>query len=128
MLRVVCGVIKNELGEYLACLRPPGKDLADLWEFPGGKIDPGESPEQALIRELHEELALKVEVLKPMKPVIWHYESLSIRLMPYECMIVSGKPELHVHAAFRWLLPTHFHHLTWAAADIPILEEISARE
>ena len=55
MIDVVCGVIENSEGQFLACLRPAGKHLGGLWEFPGGKVDPGESPESALVRELQEE-------------------------------------------------------------------------
>ncbi len=127
MLEVVCGVIENEAGEFLSCLRPPGKHLAGLWEFPGGKIDADESPEQALIRELDEELALEIQVVKPLRPVIWHYESLTIRLTPFHCHIVSGHLQLRAHTACRWLSPDDFGDLPWAAADLPILAEIRSR-
>jgi 8-oxo-dGTP diphosphatase len=127
MLEVVCGVIENEVGEFLACLRPPGKHLAGLWEFPGGKIEADESPEQALIRELDEELAIEIKVAEPLGPVIWHYESLSIRLSPFLCHIVSGHLQLRAHAAYRWLSPNDFGDLPWAAADLPILAEIRSR-
>ena len=62
MLRVVCAVIANRVGEYLLCQRPEGKSQAGLWEFPGGKIDAGESAQQALVRELQEELGCSVSV------------------------------------------------------------------
>jgi 8-oxo-dGTP diphosphatase len=126
MIQVVCGVIENAVGEYLACLRPAGKHLGGQWEFPGGKVDPGESPEVAVARELLEELAVVVEVGSPLTPVIWHYTDRSIQLHPFHCSIVSGELRAVEHEQLRWCAPENFAELAWAAADLPILEEISA--
>ena len=126
MVDVVCGVIENSEGRFLACLRPAGKHLGGLWEFPGGKVDPGESPESALVRELQEELAVGVEVGLPLTPVIWSYEERTIRLRPFRCTIVSGELQAIEHERLYWCLPEDFNDLPWAAADVPILQEISA--
>ncbi len=126
MMDVVCGVIGNELGQFLACLRPAGKHLGGLWEFPGGKIDPGESPESALVRELREELTVEVEVGVALTPVIWIYENRTIRLLPFRCEIVSGELQAIEHEELRWCPPENFDDLVWAAADVPILREIFA--
>lgn len=126
MVDVVCGVIENSEGRFLACLRPAGKHLGGLWEFPGGKVDPGESPESALVRELQEELAVGVEVGLPLTPVIWSYEERTIRLRPFRCTIVSGELQAIEHEWLYWCLPEDFNDLPWAAADVPILQEISA--
>ena len=123
---VVCGVIGNEKGEYLACLRPAGKHLGGLWEFPGGKVDLGESPERALARELREELAIDVEVGLPLAPVIWHYAERSIRLLPYFCKITGGELRALEHEALRWCPPSQFWEIPWAEADVPILRELIA--
>ncbi len=125
MIDVVCGVIENSAGEFLACLRPAGKHLGGLWEFPGGKVDPGESPEAALARELQEELGVKAEVGAPLNPVIWAYPGRTIRLLPFRCRIVDGVPQALEHERLLWCLPGKFSKLAWAEADLPILEEIS---
>ena len=124
MIEVVCGVIEDAEGRYLACLRPVGKHLGGLWEFPGGKVDPGETPESALVRELREELAVEVEVGPPLFPVIWNYGERVIRLLPFYCHITGGKLRAMEHEELRWCLPRHFGDLRWADADIPILREI----
>lgn len=126
MMDVVCGVIENASGQILACLRPAGKHLGGLWEFPGGKIDPGESPEAALVRELREELTVEVEVGVALTPVIWIYESRTIRLLPFRCKLIGGELHAIEHEELRWCSPQDFGDLDWAAADVPILREISA--
>lgn len=122
-LQVVCGILVDASGRALACLRPPGKHLADQWEFPGGKVEPGESPEAALIRELREELAVEVEILRPLSAVDWDYGRGPIRLIPFVCRIKNGEPKALDHAELRWVDPSSLHELHWAAADGPILQE-----
>ena len=128
MMDVVCGVIENASGQILACLRPAGKHLGGLWEFPGGKIDPGESPEAALVRELWEELTVEVEVGVALTPVIWIYESRTIRLLPFRCQIIGGELQAVEHDELRWYSPENSGELAWAAADMPILREIFATD
>ncbi len=70
---VVCGVILDGEGRCLACRRPEGKHLGGLWEFPGGKVDAGEMPDAALVRELEEELGIRVEVGERLRDVRWDY-------------------------------------------------------
>ncbi|NJM39168.1 MAG: (deoxy)nucleoside triphosphate pyrophosphohydrolase, partial [Akkermansiaceae bacterium] len=108
MLDVVCGVIENSSGEFLACLRPAGKHLGGLWEFPGGKVDPGESPETALVRELREELGVKVEVGAALTPVIWTYPERVIHLIPFHCKVVEGEPQALEHEKILWCAPEKF--------------------
>lgn len=124
MMDVVCGVIENGEGLFLACQRPEGKHLGGRWEFPGGKVDAGESPEAALVRELREELAVEVEVGEALTPVVWDYSGKKIRLLPFICAIRGGELQALEHQALRWCAPTHFGSLEWAEADIPILGEI----
>jgi 8-oxo-dGTP diphosphatase len=124
MIDVVCGVIEDGSGRYLACLRPEGKHLEGLWEFPGGKVEEGESPESALARELLEELAVEVEVGAALESVIWNYELRTIRLLPYRCRIIAGQPQAMEHERIMWCRPEQFEELIWAEADIPILQEI----
>jgi 8-oxo-dGTP diphosphatase len=124
MIEVVCGVIENSAGQFLACLRPAGKHLGGLWEFPGGKVEPGELPETALARELMEELAVEVEVGLPLGTVTWDYPDRSILLRPFCCRITGGELRALEHEKLHWSAPEHFHELTWAPADLPILCEI----
>lgn len=126
MIEVVCGVIGNSKGQFLACLRPLGKHLGGLWELPGGKLDPGESPESALIRELREELSIEVEVGSALSCVIWHYEEVTICLIPFRCRIVAGEIQPTEHDQVLWCAPENFDDLAWAPADLPVLREIEA--
>lgn len=124
MVDVVCGVIQDAEGRFLACLRPQGKHLGGKWEFPGGKVDPGESSQVALARELSEELGIAVEVGDALSTVIWTYERGTIRLHPFLCRMVSGKLTAMEHEDLRWCAPMDFGSLDWADADVPILDEI----
>jgi 8-oxo-dGTP diphosphatase len=124
MMEVVCGVIENAQGQFLVGLRPQGKRLAGKWELPGGKVDPGESLEEALVRELHEELAISVLVGQALRPVVWSYEREWIRLSPFHCRIISGKPQPLEHEKLIWCAPQDFNTLIWVDADQPILREI----
>ncbi len=119
---VVCGIIFDSSGNFLICLRPRGKALAGHWEFPGGKIECGESPVQALIRELREELAVEVSVGGALAAVEWSGESGRVRLLPYFCTISSGVPRALEHQAAEWCPPSRLRPRRWAPADMPILE------
>lgn len=124
MIDVVCGLIQDTKRRFLACLRPQGKHLGGKWEFPGGKIDPGETPQAALARELLEELGVVVEVGGSLEPVEWTYERGAIRLHPFFCRIVSGEISAIEHEELRWCAPSEFSGLDWADADLPILNQI----
>lgn len=127
MIDVVCAVIENPTdGRYLACLRPHGKHLAGLWEFPGGKVDPGESPESALVREIREELGVDVSVGRALDSVLWNYHRGGIRLMPFLCVITDGSPRAIEHDQILWCLPEDFGALEWAEADLPVLKQVRA--
>lgn len=127
MIEVVCGVIGNDDGCFLACLRPQGKHLGGQWEFPGGKVEPGESREAALIRELREELGVEVVVGAALEPVCWTYDRGVIRLLPYLCVITGGHLHPHEHERICWCAPADFTTLDWAAADLPILDHLRQR-
>jgi 8-oxo-dGTP diphosphatase len=124
MIDVVCGVIEDNKGQFLACLRPAGKHLAGLWEFPGGKIELGEFPETALIRELQEELAITVSVGTPLPSIIWSDDEKAIRLLPFYCRIIAGEPTALEHEKLLWCAPENFKEFSWAGADLPILDFI----
>jgi 8-oxo-dGTP diphosphatase len=123
MIDVVFGVIEDDHGRLLACRRPQGKQLAGLWELPGGKLEHGESPAAALRRELHEELAVEVEVGAALATVEHDYGDFAIRLLPLRCRITAGDPRPHEHAEIRWVARAEITALEWAAADVPVLRE-----
>ena len=126
MIPVVCALIRDGAGRYLVCQRPPGRQLAGLWEFPGGKIEDGESPDLALCREIREELGLCIRVTAILDPVVWHYPFASIELIPCRAEILSGSPEPRENQCIRWCHPRDFHTLPWAPADVPVCGQIAA--
>lgn len=123
MIDVVAGLILDDSGRLLACRRPPAKLLGGKWEFPGGKIEPGESPAAALVRELREELAITVIPGAALTPVVHDYGRGPIRLIPLLCTIATGEPRLLEHSELRWCRNDQLPQLDWAAADVPILAE-----
>jgi 8-oxo-dGTP diphosphatase len=92
------------------------------WEFPGGKIDHGESPEECLRRELVEELGIQVNVGKSLPATTHVYPTFSVTLYPFVCSIVSGKIVLHEHSAIVWLPPQKLSTIDWAEADLPVIQ------
>lgn len=126
MIDVVCAVIVDPARGVLACQRPEGKHLANLWEFPGGKVEADESAPAALIREIREELGVEIEVLEAMVPVQWDYPGVSICLHPYRCRLVSGEPVAHEHQALCWKSCDSLWELEWAEADHPIVKALVA--
>jgi 8-oxo-dGTP diphosphatase len=97
------------------------------WEFPGGKIDDGESPEECLKRELVEELGVEISVGEPLPATTHTYMTFTVTLYPFLCTIVSGKIALHEHSAMVWLPTEELHNLDWAEADWPVIKEYQRR-
>ncbi len=122
---VVCAIIKRE-GRLFLARRPEGKRLAGFWEFPGGKIDAGESPEVALHRELEEELSCRVVIQQTLPPFVHDYEWGSIELHGFVCALAEGstEPHPHEHTELAWVLPGDLHHYDLAPADRPLLNSL----
>lgn len=118
MIEVVCAVIMRE-GRVLIAQRATGH-LAGLWEFPGGKVDAGESAEEALEREIREELGCGVMVGEAMSPVEHDYPELSIRLRPFWCAVGEGEPVALEHAAIRWVERGRLMEEELAPADVKV--------
>ena len=114
-------MIRDATGRVLVAERPAGKHLAGFWEFPGGKSDPGESPLDALRRELAEELGIHVEAAEPLISVPWSYPEKAIVLDAWIVTAYSGDVHAREHEALRWLDPADLANLPMPAADVPIV-------
>src|SRR5690349_4556003 len=97
-INVVAAIIENEAAEILCALRSITMSLPNLWEFPGGKIDNGESELEALKREIKEELLCDIDVISQFDDVTHEYEKMFVRLISYKCKLVSGAPIPTEHA------------------------------
>lgn len=113
-------------GRVLLAQRPEGKPLAGLWEFPGGKLEAGETPEEALIRELDEELGVQVAqaCLAPFAFASHAYESFHLLMPLFLCRRWSGTPQPHAHAALRWVRPERFGDYEVPPADVPLMAQL----
>lgn len=105
-----------------AARRRPGIHLAGYWEFPGGKIELGETPEQCLFRELHEELGVTTRIGEYIGESLYDYGSKIVRLMAYRVEHILGDFRLNDHDELRWITAEELDSITWAPADIPIVE------
>ncbi|MCM0081875.1 (deoxy)nucleoside triphosphate pyrophosphohydrolase [Geomonas sp. Red32] len=121
-IHVACAIIERD-GLVLAALRSASMNLPLKWEFPGGKIEEGEKPEECVKREVAEEMEVEVEVGRALTPHTHHYPAFTVTLYPFVCRILSGEMVLHEHSEVRWLPAPDMHELDWADADFPIIEE-----
>jgi len=116
MIEVCCAIIVDEI-KILAVQRGPESSHPWLWEFPGGKVHSDETPEQCIIREIEEELTLKIDILNHLEAVEFDYGTKQIRLIPYVCQIVSGEIILTEHTAMRWFCLDEWETIDWSGAD-----------
>ena len=124
MVDVVAALIRDGK-RFLICKRPAHKARALMWEFPGGKVEPGESPGEALIRECREELDVTLKVGSIYMQVIHEYPDLRIRLSLYEAVIASGELRQKEHEALAWIMPQEVSEYEFCPADVDIIERIS---
>ena len=122
---VTCAVIVRD-GLILATRR--GKDMnhAGLWEFPGGKLHPGETYEECLIREIKEELNVTVRITGELVPSEFQYPQKRIKLIPFWAEIVEGTLYSVEHDRVEWFSPSQLMRLAWPGADMPIVEQVIA--
>lgn len=121
---VVTGLIKKE-GKVLVGLRPEGRNLPGVWEFPGGKLELGETPEEALARELSEELGIEAEVGKLLFAITHSYSGTGILLLFYHVKFWKGEPKDVHHEKLRWVTVKELQQLTLPDANFKVLKRIT---
>ena len=122
LLVTACALVDAD-GRVLLTQRPEGKSLAGLWEFPGGKVDPGETPEESLIRELHEELGITVKpaCLAPLTFASHTYETFHLLMPLFICRRYEGIPRPMEGQVLKWVKPKDMRDYPMPPADIPLI-------
>jgi len=123
-IEVVAALIWDE-NKFLICQRPANKSRGLLWEFVGGKVEKGETKEQALIRECQEELAITVEPHDIFTEVVHSYPDVTVHLTLFNCTILRGQPQLLEHNDMIWIAPAEIPNYDFCPADAEILKKIS---
>ena len=124
MVNTVAGLILNEEGKILCTQRDSSKYeyISYKWEFPGGKVEIGETDEQTLKRELNEELEIEVDIIKLFYQVEHDYADFHLSMPVYLCKLKSKELKLMVHKQIKWLKPNEMLALDWAGADLPVAQ------
>ncbi len=126
MTQVVAALIW-ENGRFLICQRPAHKARGLLWEFVGGKVEPGETRQQALVRECREELAVEVAVQDVFMEVTHAYPDLTVHLTLFHAVIKEGTPQMLEHNDLRWIAPEEIDDYSFCPADVEPLKELKRR-
>lgn len=124
IINVVAAAIEKD-GKIFCAQRPEGKSLGGYWEFPGGKLEEGESPEEALIREIHEELNSQIEIISFVNEASYDYDFGTVVMKTFHAKLVSGNLDLLEHQDSTWLEPSRLKTLNWAPVDRPAVELLS---
>ncbi len=123
-IEVVAAIIHDADGHIFATQRGYG-DFKDLWEFPGGKVEPGESPEEALKREIWEELETHIVVERLVRTIEWDYPQFHLTMHCFWCRVESGQLTLKEHEAARWLSTNQLDSVNWLPADLQLIKHLS---
>ena len=121
-IEVVAAIIKQD-GKILATQRGYG-DMKGGWEFPGGKIESGETPEEALVREIHEELDAGIRIDSFITTVEYDYDTFHLTMHCYLCTVIEGELQLLEHSAAQWVDGSTIDSLDWLPADTGVVEEV----
>ncbi|EEG79129.1 (deoxy)nucleoside triphosphate pyrophosphohydrolase [Dethiobacter alkaliphilus] len=125
MIDVVAAILENHQGQVLIAKRKQGKKMAGFWEFPGGKVEAGESPEQSLIRELNEEMNIEIEIGDYVGENVHFYQEGPIKLLAYKCSVKAGDIKLTDHDRYVWINVEDLNKVRLAPADVPFIEMLS---
>ncbi|SDR93417.1 (deoxy)nucleoside triphosphate pyrophosphohydrolase [Opitutus sp. GAS368] len=119
---VVCAVIERE-GRLLLAQRPVDKHLPLKWEFAGGKVEPGEDPATAIVREIREELGCEIVITRALPRFPYDYTRVVIEMIPFVCVLAPGSPapHPHEHVALAWVTPDQLKDYDLAPADLPVV-------
>lgn len=120
----VVGAILTRGNKIFAAQRSSKMSLSGMWEFPGGKIEPHESPKEALLRELKEELLCTAEVGNLVQTTEYEYEFGTVILTTFYCSLTGDEPKLTEHSEIRWIQVADLDQLNWAPADIPAVKQV----
>lgn len=124
MIDVVAAVIQNEEGKILIAQRNLKKAQGGLWEFPGGKIEPNETKEEAIVREIKEEMDIDIEAKKFIDQKVFNYPEKDINLIAIECKQLKGDIKLNEHEDFKWVDKNELKNFNFAPADEFIVQAI----
>lgn len=121
-IEVVAAIIKR--GSEICIARRGYGDFKDMWEFPGGKIEPGETREEALIREIKEELELDIKISKYVTTIDYDYTNFHLTMHCFLCEVCGGKLHLNAHNEVRWVPLDELFKLNWVPADVFVVESL----
>jgi len=124
MIYVTAGIIKNRDNQLLITRRAIGQHLAGYWEFPGGKIEKNETPEECIKREIKEELNIDIQVGSHIADSVYNYNSKIICLKGYRAKFIRGEIQLVDHDDYKWISINEFDQFKFAPADIPLIKII----
>ena len=122
-IEVVAALIRDD-DKLLICQRPKNKKRGLLWEFAGGKVEAGETKEQAIIRECQEELSITVEPYKVFMEIKHEYSDIIVNLTLFSCIILQGHPQLLEHNAIKWITTAEISNYDFCPADVEILKKL----
>jgi 8-oxo-dGTP diphosphatase len=125
-IQVTAAIIQKD-GKILIAKRKPESHQGNKWEFPGGKVEDNETPEECLKRELNEEFQIYVTIGKYLGSNVYHYDHISIELMAYQTFWNGGDLKLNDHAAIEWVPITKLDQYDFAPADIPFVDKLRRR-
>jgi 8-oxo-dGTP diphosphatase len=125
IIKVTAAILEKD-SQIIIAQRKSGDHLSGLWEFPGGKIEPGETPEECLARELKEEFDIDVSIGEFIGSNVHHYDHISIELMAYRAAWLSGSITMNDHNAYRWVTVDQLSEYDFAPADVPFVEMLCA--
>lgn len=123
MIFVTCAIIFKD-AKVLAAKRSAHMSLPGKWEFPGGKMESGELPEEAIIREIKEELNIDIEIISPLQESVYEYPGLAVTLIPFIAKWIGGDLVIKEHESVQWLSKDQLFLPDWAAADLPVVRAL----